>query len=186
MTQDFVEVTRFADPIEATLAKNQLEAAGIKAFLMDDTTVTMDWLLSNAIGGVKVVVAPQDLERAELILFGEEKADPKDLAAAAEAAEPEEEVEEADEESPEASEEGDETTATPREVDAERAYKAAVFGLLLYPLQFYACWLLLAVYFSDERLEGTARRRAWVAAVINGCVFVLPVLVLFWLKISSR
>ena len=46
----------------------QLEAAGIPVFLGDELTIAMDWLLSNAIGGVKVQVPESYAEEAARVL----------------------------------------------------------------------------------------------------------------------
>jgi hypothetical protein len=54
-----------------------------------------------------------------------------------------------------------------REKTAHRAARAAVFGLLFWPLEAYAAWLLLKVYFSQEKLEGRARIHAKLSAWIN-------------------
>ena len=40
----------------------RLEAVGIPAYVQDEYMVQMDWLYSNAIGGVRVQVADSDLE----------------------------------------------------------------------------------------------------------------------------
>jgi hypothetical protein len=53
---------------QAHAMRMRLEAAGIPVFLADELTVAMDWLLSNAIGGVKVQVAERDVPRAAEIL----------------------------------------------------------------------------------------------------------------------
>ena len=55
---------------EAHAMRVQLEAAGIPVFLADELTVAMDWLLSNAIGGVKVQVPERYAERATQLLAG--------------------------------------------------------------------------------------------------------------------
>lgn len=61
----------FSKPIDAHLLISRLEGNGIAAFLRDEHMVTLDWLASNAIGGVKVDVADDDYERAmELIAAG--------------------------------------------------------------------------------------------------------------------
>ena len=51
-------------PAEAHLLAARLESAGIRVVLRDDTTIQTDWLLSNAIGGIKVEVADEDYEAA--------------------------------------------------------------------------------------------------------------------------
>jgi len=53
---------------EAHAIRVRLESEGIPVFLFDEFSVTMDWLLSNAIGGVKVQVPEPFLERARAIL----------------------------------------------------------------------------------------------------------------------
>jgi hypothetical protein len=65
---DLVTVATFSAAPEAHAVRMRLEAAGITVYLADEFTVTMDWLLSNAIGGVKVQVSARDAERALQIL----------------------------------------------------------------------------------------------------------------------
>ena len=45
-----------------------LEAEGIPARIADEHTVGAFWLYSEAVGGVKLMVAPEDLERAARLL----------------------------------------------------------------------------------------------------------------------
>ncbi|CAM3694002.1 DUF2007 domain-containing protein [Vibrio aquimaris] len=61
-------VARFSFPHEAHIAKASLEAAGIESCIADEYTINTQWLYSNAIGGVRLMVAEQDLEQAENIL----------------------------------------------------------------------------------------------------------------------
>jgi hypothetical protein len=65
---DLVTVAAFSRPFEAQFAKARLEAHGIAAMIRDEYTVSMNWLWSNAIGGVKVQVAARDLDAARVIL----------------------------------------------------------------------------------------------------------------------
>jgi hypothetical protein len=61
----------FSRPIDAHLLISRLAGNGIAAFIRDEHMVTLDWLASNAIGGVKVDVANEDYESAlELIAAG--------------------------------------------------------------------------------------------------------------------
>jgi hypothetical protein len=53
-------VATFSKPEDAHLLRAHLEGNGIAAFVRDDETVSTDWALSNAIGGVKVDVADED------------------------------------------------------------------------------------------------------------------------------
>jgi hypothetical protein len=67
-TRDPVTLCRFRDMPEALLAKGALESAGIESFLIDETTIRMDWLWSNALGGIKLCVKPEDAEAAAQLL----------------------------------------------------------------------------------------------------------------------
>jgi hypothetical protein len=66
--ESLVTVAKTSLAGEAHAMRVRLEAEGIPVFLFDEFTVTMDWLLSNAIGGVKVQVPDHCLERAREIL----------------------------------------------------------------------------------------------------------------------
>lgn len=63
-----VTIATFSHPTEAYIPKTKLEAAGIWAFVADEYTVTMYWLYSNAIGGVKLQVKEDDVEQALAVL----------------------------------------------------------------------------------------------------------------------
>jgi hypothetical protein len=58
----------YSTPAEAHLAVARLESAGIKALIRDEYTVTNDWLISNAVGGVKIEVANEDWIEARTLL----------------------------------------------------------------------------------------------------------------------
>ncbi len=57
----------FSQPVEAHLLRTRLEAEGITAYLRDENMIALDWLYSNALGGVKVDVADEDYEKAREI-----------------------------------------------------------------------------------------------------------------------
>lgn len=63
-----VILRQFRDLPEAVAAKNALDAAGIPCFLADANTVRMDWLWSNALGGVKLWVREEDVPEATGLL----------------------------------------------------------------------------------------------------------------------
>ena len=63
-----VTLAHFRDMPEALLAKGKLESADIHSVLADGNLVRMDWLLSNAIGGIRLQVEQQDLESARVVL----------------------------------------------------------------------------------------------------------------------
>ncbi|HXU44171.1 MAG TPA: hypothetical protein VN783_01490 [Thermoanaerobaculia bacterium] len=55
---------------EAQLARARLDSEGITAVIADEHLIRMDWMISNAIGGVKLQVAPDDASRAVEVLDG--------------------------------------------------------------------------------------------------------------------
>jgi hypothetical protein len=63
-----VTLRRFRDLPEALVAKGLLDSAGIKCFLSDENTVRMDWLWSNALGGVRLWVREDDLAESTALL----------------------------------------------------------------------------------------------------------------------
>ncbi len=63
-----VLVASFSFPHEAQIARASLESAGIPAFIADEHTINMQWLYSNALGGVKVLVPMEYVEDAKNIL----------------------------------------------------------------------------------------------------------------------
>jgi hypothetical protein len=67
-SSELVTIQRFRDLPEAWLAKGKLESVGIECVLADGNVVRMDWLLSNAIGGMRLQVKPEDAEAARAVL----------------------------------------------------------------------------------------------------------------------
>jgi len=65
---DLATVGRYRDSPEAFVARAVLEGAGIECFLRDETTVGLDWLLSNAVGGMRLQVAAKDEAAARDVL----------------------------------------------------------------------------------------------------------------------
>ncbi len=63
-----VTAAAFSDTLEAHLAKARIEDEGIACYISDQHIVSADWFLSGAVGGVKVQVAPGDLDAARKIL----------------------------------------------------------------------------------------------------------------------
>src|SRR5438874_564570 len=61
-------VASFSTPTEAHVAMTRLASAGIYAGIRDEFTITFDWFMSNAIGGVKIEVADEDFSTARDIL----------------------------------------------------------------------------------------------------------------------
>jgi len=83
MTEKMVTIGSYSTPYEANLVKSHLESAGIPVFIADEFTIGMNWLYSNALGGVKVQV-PESLalEAQELLSTGFETPPTYDLTTA--------------------------------------------------------------------------------------------------------
>ena len=67
MRDDFTILALFEYSTEAQVIKAKLDSEGINTMLMDEKTVDSDPLISQAIGGVKLLVHNSDLERAIVI-----------------------------------------------------------------------------------------------------------------------
>jgi hypothetical protein len=68
---DLTIARSFSYSCEAELARSALEAAGIEASIRNGNVVRLDWFLSNAVGGVCVMVPRDELDRAREILASE-------------------------------------------------------------------------------------------------------------------
>jgi hypothetical protein len=65
---DFVVVERAGTPVEAMLLKNCLEAAGIPAHVGDANSVQANFMWTQALGGVRVLVAQSHLAQAREVI----------------------------------------------------------------------------------------------------------------------
>jgi predicted RNA-binding Zn-ribbon protein involved in translation (DUF1610 family) len=65
---DFIIIETFDNYIEAHLIMGRLEEAGIHCWLKDEQTVTLNPILSNAIGGIKLMIDKNDIDKATEIL----------------------------------------------------------------------------------------------------------------------
>ena len=64
----FILLAAFDNYIPAHIALGRLKEEFINCYLQDEYTVTIDPLLSNAVGGIKLMVAETQAERAREIL----------------------------------------------------------------------------------------------------------------------
>jgi uncharacterized protein (DUF1810 family) len=83
---EFVVAAAFTNVHQAHLAKSSLEGAGFDVMVADEHLVSMDWMLSNAIGGVKVLVREDRVEEARALLASSMMTVDPALAASAEEA----------------------------------------------------------------------------------------------------
>jgi hypothetical protein len=183
---DLVTIAILQNTTEANLVRNQLGAAGIKAYLAGEEAVAAAWQMATAPGGVKVQVAAKDMNDALALLERTRSLDkPEEDKTAIATAETLEKMREDDE---------PEEVASEREKNANRAVRAAVFGLILLGgtsiadfghdhdlgriifffaslgLEGYALLLLCRVYSSRERLAGWPRTNAKLATLLTGAM----------------
>jgi len=134
-------IATFSDGLAANLAKGRLAEAGIRVYLADEQTVGLAWHLTNAIGGIKLQVADEDVEQARAVLVEERNDEPENRLEA---------IEEERVSNDRSASDEIETTSTSRELNADRAFRGALFALLLFPLELYVFWLLIKVLVSDD------------------------------------
>jgi len=65
---ELVTIQAFDNFFSANIQLTRLRAVGIECYLKDEYTVTIDPLLSNAIGGIKVVVRKSDERNVRKLL----------------------------------------------------------------------------------------------------------------------
>jgi hypothetical protein len=173
---ELVTVVTYDDAVSARLAVNHLREAGLPAVISDENTVTMDWLLSNAIGGIKVQVDPKDFPVARRLIEEHERqravadglltlgaADGEEATVAVgrySAGEDDVQIPEDDDEADE------EPPPTNRERDGSRILRGALLGILFPPIELYVLYLVFKVFVSTERLGRHYRNMAWGGAII--------------------
>ncbi|ANH82993.1 hypothetical protein A8C56_20185 [Niabella ginsenosidivorans] len=70
---DYVIASTYNNYIEAHLAMGNLQSESINCWLKDENTVTIDPILTNAVGGIKLMVAQPQIGRALDILKNTKK-----------------------------------------------------------------------------------------------------------------
>ena len=68
----FIAICTYDNYIPAHIAMGRLQSEYINCYLQDEYSVTIDPFLSNAIGGIKLMVAEAQAERALSILQDDE------------------------------------------------------------------------------------------------------------------
>jgi hypothetical protein len=142
-------VARFTGLAEAQVALATLTSEGIDARLDGDQLVGVAWHLSNAIGGIRLLVRNEDLQRAR------------------DALKPPEVIFDREEERSEA------------DALAARAWQSALIGLLVFPplLHFWSLWLISASRRAGGARTAMARRDLRRAAWLSGICIAIAILV---------
>ena len=185
MSTRLVTVATFDMPHKAELAKIALEEVGIRAEVNDREIVAMDWLLLNAVGGIKVQVAEADAERALRAIepftrpgVFEQPVSDEELERQALAAPTEDEVRASEAAAnsgrdPEAADPGSD-----RERSATRALWWMVGGVFCTPAWAVGLYYLLTAAFSSGPLSASGRINLRVAGVLAAVTTLLVVLMM--------
>ena len=164
MADDLVTIATFMDATVAHLQRAKLEGAGIETFVAGEAMTTMAWHWGAAGGGLQLLVAGRDSERALEVLHAAEEAVEEEIELLSspdfDAGEPA-----PDEDAP--ADEPDDAPESSRERDDRHALTAAIIGVGFFPFAFYALYLLGRVLWSEEPLRETLANRAWLAAAID-------------------
>lgn len=164
MKDGFITIATFSTPWEARLAKITLEAAGVDAVLFDENFIGVNPLLTNALGWIKLQVPASEEETALLLLSNSSQELPQDDE------DVDYEVNDAEAEAPL----GDSAALNSREQLVRGAFRGALLGLVIHPLQLYVFYLLIRIRISREPLRASLRWRAILTAIIN-----LPIILVF-------
>lgn len=170
-----ITLETYNNAMQATLARNYLESAGVRCVLADEAAVTSGISgLTNAIGGIKLQVAEEDFDRACELL---DEVDTRHRASEPAQAESTEPKPDADNEDPE----DDEPPLNAREDNAERAFRAVLVGCMVIPLQLYATWVLLDVWQSDLPIRPAVLRKLYWAIGLHIPMLVLALIVVYFI-----
>ncbi len=65
---EYILINSYPNYVEAHIARGVLEEEGIHCWLRDENTVTIDPILTNAVGGIKLMVEKSQAQRAAELL----------------------------------------------------------------------------------------------------------------------
>lgn len=168
-----VPIVQHLSSVEADLIRCHLEEVHLQSFVGNASLVGMDWALANAIGGAQVLVRQSDADAALAHLRRRGEAPSTSFAG------PCEEEDFGDSSEADAAELQPERSLSISEEQADRAFRAAILGLILFPLQAYVAWLLFHVTTSGEPMRPLYARRAWIAFLL-WLPFAAAVLLFIW------
>lgn len=172
MSDRLVTIATFEAAPRAHVARAVLEDSGIQVFVADEEIVSMDWMLSNAVGGVKLKVRESDAERALAVLDArlgtdEPLVSDEELAAEAEA-EPREDGESDPPPALAPSPAPLEPTEplSPREECAGRLFFVAWLTFIFFVLSPYGLYVFGKAAFGPGPLRGRHRYTVFVGGMI--------------------
>jgi Putative prokaryotic signal transducing protein len=171
MGESLVAVSSFWSVPEAYVARNQLEAAGIRAVLQGEEGASTIGI-GNLSGGVKVLVRGKDVKRALSVLAETSSALEKALEGddweEGSHAEDHRVMEHEPDERADDSDEFDQLV-TPGDRAADHAHRVAYLGILVFPTlsHLYSTWLLCRIRWNGQELTRAGERAAAKASRLN-------------------
>ena len=149
---NFVTVATFTSSPEANLAKQRLEAEGVRCLLLNESTVNVAWHLSVAVGWIQLQVAQENVDLAKSILVSELDYQPvSDFG-----------MEQDDDDD-------DIEMLSWADKTADRAFNTSVISLIFVflPMQVYSLWLLCSLLISGQKISPNRRIKVIVALVLD-------------------
>ncbi len=194
MSRRLRTVASFDLAYKADIVVAALEDAGIQAQVADREIVSMEWLLANAVNGVKVQVADEDERRATAVIaalyrdgFNQSRVSDEELERQALEAAPADDGEDARSTEPPAPDTPPLATRADagdlnRDQYARRFMLCSVFSLVFPPLFFYAVYLGLVAGFGAGPITSVGWQRIGFGVAFGGVLFA----VLTWLLTLMR
>lgn len=177
MSQRYRTVASFDVAYKADLVKAALEDAGIPAVVTDREIVSMEWLLANAVNGVKVQVTEDREAEAVAVVealyrdgFDKSTLTDEELTRQALEAAPAD-IDPHDTpptESADGTDPPPDQTRIDRDQYARRFMLCSVFSLVFPPLVFYAIYLGLAAVFGSGPMSSVGWQRVGFGVVFGG------------------
>ncbi|BAZ15731.1 hypothetical protein NIES4071_76030 [Calothrix sp. NIES-4071] len=173
MNNKLITIATFGNSVEASLAKQLLEAEGIPAFIMDDDTASMAWHLTIALGWIKLKVLQSDVDNAV------------DILTAVDLIESYNEAPSTSENIPSSETVRRHSSSTNSKSDKilDDAFNAAIIGLFLFPLcvmQLYSLLLLVFLIFTGWKISANRQLKAAVTFLLN-----LLMITVTWMLITA-
>lgn len=151
---ELVTIATFTNSIDASLAQQQLKAAGINCLVADEATTNFAWHLSIAVGWIKLKVLRRDVDNAiDILTASDIQFQPFD----------------------DTDDDDEFEKLSPADEILERAFRAAVIGLIFFPLQIYSLWLLATLLFSGWKIS----RNRYLKAIITIILDLLIILIIW-------
>ena len=143
-------VATFGNSVEAGIAAGALQDHGFDVHVANAELSDMAWYLTNAMGGVKVMVPDHQVQEASAVI--------EQLRI---------ETSDSDEEGNdgELEDEGETLGRPAMDVEVDRGFRAAMLGLLFFPLNFYSVYLLLRICWKFDAWS-SANRWKWRSAML--------------------